>query len=157
MNAQRSDIVELLNQLGAPDDADALVAARALHSAVMEAGWRWEDLLVPDSDTVSSTNAESVSDADEDESAGETGTSDDVAGADMSEPNDIADAADGGADTPAANPDDDLRLVERLLQRKGLSEETQGDLKAFRDEIKAGRLTEMDSRYISALAKRLGV
>ena len=34
----RADLLDLLGQLGAPDDADVLAAARALHGKVSEAG-----------------------------------------------------------------------------------------------------------------------
>ena len=41
----RAELLELLGRLGAPDDADVLAAARALHGKVSEAGLTWDTLL----------------------------------------------------------------------------------------------------------------
>lgn len=137
---QRSEIIELLNRLGADDDAEALAAARSLNHAVRDAGLQWDELLVPDSTSAPSPE-EPASSPSPDEHV-EADDSDDMLEA---------------TETPASNPEEDLRLIDRLLDRDGLAEETREDLSSFRTEAKEGRLTEMDSRYIRALAKRLGI
>lgn len=50
----------------------------------------------------------------------------------------------------------DAALVERLLTKE-LSEETRLELSEMKANIRAGTFDAMDSRYVRALAKRLGV
>jgi hypothetical protein len=67
-------------------------------------------------------------------------------------------------DTPAATKsgvsDKDLadaqRLINALLARKNISAELRGDLTEMKQSIVEGGFDAMDSRYIRALAKRLG-
>jgi len=55
-----------------------------------------------------------------------------------------------------ADKADDMRVVERLLARKDLSDTLRSDLQDFKRSIAAGKLDKMDADYIRALAKRLG-
>jgi hypothetical protein len=57
----------------------------------------------------------------------------------------------------APEPQEAARIVDRLLARKSLSKEMRDELAGFQRDIAAGRLADMDSRYIVALAKRFGV
>jgi hypothetical protein len=145
---QRSEIIELLNRLGAESDEEALAAARALRDAVSEAGWAWDDLLVPDATSSPASGAARPANPPATETA-----ADETVGAAESGGGEIGDESEM---VVAASPDEDLRILERLLARTDLSQETHHDLTDFRQDIAAGRLTAMDSRYIRALAKRLG-
>lgn len=57
----------------------------------------------------------------------------------------------------ALTADKDLEIIQRLLAQKELSEDTRRDMLAFSRDILEGKLTVADSRYIRALAKRLGL
>jgi hypothetical protein len=64
------------------------------------------------------------------------------------------------AQPPAAAPlplddGDDSALIAGLLARSDLSEETRTELVDFQTELAAGPLSDMDRRYIRALAARL--
>jgi len=54
-----------------------------------------------------------------------------------------------------ADAGDDAALVAALLARSDLSEETRKELTEFQQELAGGALSEMDRRYIRALAQRL--
>jgi len=43
----RDSFIELLNRLGDEDDQTVLAAARTIHARVAEAGFGWNDMLVP--------------------------------------------------------------------------------------------------------------
>jgi hypothetical protein len=47
-NEDRAALIELLDRLGASDDATVLEAARALNRKVVEAGLSWDDLIERD-------------------------------------------------------------------------------------------------------------
>jgi hypothetical protein len=124
----RTRFIELLGQLGAENDETVLKAARELHRSVKESGLDWNRLLQAD-DAVA-----------EPEDAYET-------------------AADRKMPTGAsslADKSDDMKIVDRLLARKDLSETTRGDLTEFKRNIREGTLDRLDGDYIRALAKRLG-
>jgi hypothetical protein len=46
----RAELLELLDRLGAEDDATVLAAARALHGKLRESGLTWDELLQLDAD-----------------------------------------------------------------------------------------------------------
>lgn len=123
----RSRFVELLGQLGAEDDATVLAAARELHRTVQDSGLDWDRLLQAD-------------------------------GAPDEEPDDdpVAKPKASPEVTSRADKSDDMKIVDRLLARKGLSDELRSDLADFKRNIREGTLDKMDSDYIRALAKRLG-
>ena len=51
---------------------------------------------------------------------------------------------------------DDVRIVERLLARKDISDTLRDDLNDFKRQIAEGKLEREDADYIRAVAKRLG-
>jgi hypothetical protein len=57
---------------------------------------------------------------------------------------------------PSPDADETARLIDRLL-RKGVSENTRGDLTEMKRQLAEGSLDQEDRRYVRALAKRLGV
>ena len=133
----RSELIELLDRLGADHDDMALVAARALHSKVSEAGLTWGGLLRNESDSAFGATAATE------------------------ESHDLAAGADGGTGVTApgsAPPDvaEAARLIDRLLARKTISETLRAELGEFKSNIAKGEFDAMDRAYIAALAKRLG-
>ena len=126
-NLDRPGIVELLGRLGAQDDATVLAAARELNAKVSQSGLTWDELLRANLD---------VADAD-------------------AEHEDAPGEQQGGLS--ATDKAEALRLLDRLLARKGLSSTLRGDLADLKRGIADGTFDAMDSRYVRALAKRLGV
>ena len=64
----RDNVIELLEQLGEPDDVQALSAARNLHGIISGSGLTWDDLLVPDGEATTGQDhygVEEFDDADE--------------------------------------------------------------------------------------------
>jgi hypothetical protein len=127
----RSRFIELLGQLGAEDDATVLAAARELHRTVQDAGLDWDRLL----------QADGAPDAE---------LEDEPEAAPVAEPKVSPEAI------ARADKSDDMKIVDRLLARKGLSDELRNDLAEFKRNIREGTLDKMDADYIRALAKRLG-
>ena len=136
----RPSIVELLGRLGEENEQTVMQAARELHAKVAQSGLTWDDLLRPEAefagadaerhDAVSDAPPDATSDADQStETAGEPSAAD------------KAEAA---------------RLIERLLARKNLSSNLREDLADLKSTIVDGTFDATDSRYIRALAKRLG-
>lgn len=58
---------------------------------------------------------------------------------------------------PTADPGEDARTIDRLLAKDDLSEMTREELAGLKTDIAEGSFSAMDSRYVRALAKRLGV
>ena len=48
-----------------------------------------------------------------------------------------------------------LKLIERLLEKSGLLEETRAELREYKKDIAAGEFEAMDRRYLKALHARL--
>jgi hypothetical protein len=70
-------------------------------------------------------------------------------------------APDGGAaaatgEGSSAERSETARLIERLLARKDLSSNLREELAEMKRTVADGPLDAMDSRYLRALAKRLG-
>ena len=138
-NLDRPDIIELLGRLGAENDATVLEAARELHRKVTASGASWDDLLRQQGDAAS---------------AG------DVAEAQEQPPEAAAsDAKPVAKEGPVSSPDkaEAARIIDRLLARKNLSSNLREDLAEFKRTLSDGSFDEVDSRYVRALAKRLGV
>jgi hypothetical protein len=133
-NLDRLGIVELLGRLGAQDDATVLATARELHAKVSQSGLTWNELLRANLD---------VADADAEH--------EDALGDETEAP------AEQEGELSAADKAEVLRLLDRLLARKGLSSTLRGDLADLKRGIADGSFDAMDSRYVRALAKRLGV
>jgi hypothetical protein len=128
----RAQLVELLGRLGASDDQTVLDAARAAHRAVAESGLSWNEVV----------GAETV--------GGEI----DVAPA-AEEPAGAASSETGG-NLSDADKAEALRLIGRLLGGKEISDNLRQELTDMQRAIADGEFDAMDSRYIRALAKRLG-
>lgn len=70
--------------------------------------------------------------------------------------------ADGGSDdggtaldSPAPPVSEDYALVDRLLARTGLSEESREELTGLRADIDGGEFTARDRKYLQSLEARL--
>lgn len=127
-NPDRTRFIELLGRLGAESNETVLTAARELHRSVKESGLDWDRLLRAD---------------------------DPVAGPEDGRHARSESEAPAGLAAPA-DKSDDMKIVDRLLARKDLSDTTRSDLAEFKRSIRAGTLDRMDADYIRALAKRLG-
>jgi hypothetical protein len=123
----RIRLIELLGRLESDEDTAVLAAARELDRMLKDAGATWDDLL-----------------------AGEAPVAP-VAPVPPPEAPAAAAQARSGRDA-----DEITRLIDRLLARKDLSGTTREDLAEMKRAAAAGSLDPMDSRYIRALAKRLG-
>ena len=124
----RAEIVELLGRLGAEDNEAVLSAARELARKLSASGLRWDDVV----------RASLVGAA--------------AAGEAVEPPASARDEVEAGELTAA----EAAKLVDALLARKTLSDTTREDLVEMKRAIADGRLDAMDTRYIRALAKRLG-
>jgi hypothetical protein len=115
----RTRFIELLDRLGAEEDAAVLAAARELHRSVKDVGLNWDRLLRTD-DGSAAPEAETTS--------------------------------------KVASPDhaDEMKIVDRLLARKDISDTMRSDLADFKRSIQEGKFDKMDADYLRALAKRLG-
>lgn len=134
----RTGFIELLGRLGAEKDETVLAAARELHRKVVEAGVTWDDLLRPEDEPVAASEDETASEEATAEPAGHTTQQEEAL---VSVP---------------ANRAEDMRLIERLLARKDISDTLRSDLKDFKRAIAEGTFDKMDADYLRALAKRLG-
>ena len=124
----RAELLELLGRLGAPDDADVLAAARALHGKVSEAGLTWDTLLQLDAD---------------------------ASGREQDDSPPAETSSDSPSERPSGGKADVALLIERLLARTSLSEALREELVEFKRAIADGSFDEMDAQYVRALAKRL--
>jgi len=136
----RPSIVELLGRLGEENEQTVMQAARELHAKVAQSGLTWDGLLRPEA-----------------EFAGADAERDDVV---SDAPPDATSDADQSTETAgepsAADKAEAARLIERLLARKNLSSNLREDLADLKSTIVDGTFDATDSRYIRALAKRLG-
>jgi hypothetical protein len=130
-NLDRAALIELLGQLGAQDDGTVLQAGRELHRKVHDAGATWEELIRTEPPL------------------GEVRT-DPV-------PADRKPTEDHPPPSPPPDRNETARLIERLLARKDLSTNLREELAEMKRALADGSLDVMDTRYIRALAKRLGV
>jgi hypothetical protein len=135
-NLDRRGIIDLLGRLGAEDEKAVLDAAREVHAKVSQSGLTWDELLRPDLA---------------------------VAGADVEAERDDAPVdetddkpAEPEGDVSAADKAEALKLIDRLLARKNLSNTLREDLADLKRSIADGSFDAMDSRYVRALVKRLG-
>ena len=125
----RDELIELLDGLSGEDDAAVLEAAREAHARVAAAGLGWNDLLVPD-EPAEEDDAEF-----EEEGAEEEG--DEAAG------------EDAGTDAES------LALIDKLLARKGISEELREELEGYKEDIAEGEFNAADRKYLKAMHQRL--
>jgi len=70
---------------------------------------------------------------------------------------DAEDDLDDGdtAFVPVSDASSDAELIDNLLARGDLSEDTRDELEGYKQDIAEGEFTEADSQYLQALAKRL--
>ena len=61
-----------------------------------------------------------------------------------------------GRTAASAGRGDDVRIIDRLLARKDISDTLRADLNDFKRQIAEGKLEREDADYIRAVAKRLG-
>jgi hypothetical protein len=135
-NVDRPGLIELLGRLGAESDEAVLVAARDLHRTVTASGSTWDELLRADFDAAGA-------DAQHDDGPLDEAAADET-------------ATDADGELSAAGKTEAARLIDRLLARKNLSSTLREDLTELKRVHAEGGLDAMDSRYIRALAKRLG-
>lgn len=136
MSLDRSEILALLDKLGAASDAEALAAARTLSQAITDASLSWDDLLLPP-------------DMDDPPSFEEVAGYPDDDFDDDGEPDGVADEGELG-DLGA-----DHARLKRILDIPTLSAETREDLIELEDALRQGDFTPADRRYLIALEDRL--
>jgi hypothetical protein len=124
----RAELLDLLGQLGAQDDASVLAAARAVHGKVSESGLTWEALLRLDADATGHEQHDSAAEA---ASSGTPG------------------------ERPSGGKAEVASLIERLLARTTISDALREELVDFKRAIADGSFDDMDAQYVRALAKRL--
>ena len=148
---KRDDIIELLNRLGSERDEDALEAARQAHAQIAAAGVTWDDLLVPDrTDEVDDTgdDDEYLDLEDEDDEHLDLEDDDD-------EHLDLEDEDDEPPAAKVGNDAESRKLIDKLLARKGISDDLREELKGYKTDIADGEFSEADRRYLDALHQRL--
>ena len=130
---ERTYLLERLERLGAEDEAEALQAARELAARVSEGELDWDDLIAP-----------------------EDPPDDDFAAPDF-DPEE--DEGDGAEDEPplAGDGSSEMQLLARLLERRGNSRALKEELQEIRRDAASEGLSDIDRRYLQALAKRLSV
>lgn len=132
--SERIYLLERLERLGAEDDAEALQAARELAARVSDGGLDWDELIAPE-DPPESDFTEADFDLEEE-------------------------GEDDAEDGPPLEGDgsSEVQLLQKLLERKGTSRALKEELQEMRrDAASEEGLSDMDRRYIQALAKRLSV
>jgi len=74
------------------------------------------------------------------------------------EPEDDLDDGDDSTEfVPVSDASSDAELIDTLLARGDLSEDTRDELVGYKQDIAEGEFTAADSQYLQALAKRLSV
>ena len=72
------------------------------------------------------------------------------------EPEDDLDDGDDSTEfVPVSDASGDAELIDTLLARGDLSEDTRDELLGYKQDIAEGEFTAADSQYLQALAKRL--
>lgn len=74
---------------------------------------------------------------------------------DVDDEDDFEDGEDV-AFVPVSDASGDAELIDNLLARGDLSEDTREELEDYKRDIAEGDFTEADSQYLQALAKRIG-
>ncbi len=136
----RAGFIDLLNSLGAENEAEVLAAAREIQRRLEAAEAEWPELLAPLLDD-----------------SGESGDS----GRDF-------EIRDPGREPVAARSDlppvpeqlailyaEELNLIESLLRRLTLNPETRQELTDLRADIAADSFADLDRSYLRDLAARL--
>jgi hypothetical protein len=138
-NRDRAALIELLGRLGAENDETVLQAGRELHRKMLESGATWDDLIRAEPFAVEmQTEAEPAGEPPARKPSGDRPRA-------------------PAPERPAPDRAETTRLIERLLARKELSANLRQELNEMKRALAEGSLDVMDSRYVRALAKRLGV
>lgn len=137
----REELVSLLESLGSDNDEEVLAAARVLDTKVAAAGTSWAVLLRPgiggDAEDTAEEAVATTEDAGQDEDGLEPASLEEM-------PRD-----DSGRNAES------LALIEKLLARRGHSEDFRQELEDYKADIAAGEFKDRDHRYLRALYKRL--
>lgn len=136
----RDSFLESLEKLLSETDAEVLTAAREIKSQMAEAEVTWDMLLVQAPGDDDDDDYEVPAYGDDDDEDEEVATGDPV--------------AEGLART-SKSTDDDLTMIEALLARDDISDETREDLNDYKGDIAEGEFTEADHRYLLSLHQRL--
>ncbi len=149
----RETFLRLLEGLGSASDEEALAAAREVHAQLGGAGLTWDALLVPEEQP----EPEAADDEAEDDEAEDDEAEDDEAEDHEAEDDEEEDRdqAPPTPDVPDVKDAEALKLIERLLEKSGLLEETRAELREYKKDIAAGEFEAMDRRYLKALHARL--
>lgn len=126
----RDAMIALLGRLGGPDDRDVLDAARALDALRRARNLRWADFLPH-----GAMDDDQEDDLDREEARSLT-----------DHPDFEPDAEDDG---------DEADIIQILLARRDLSDDTRRELEEFHAALLAGDLDPADRRYLRALHRRL--
>lgn len=132
--SERLYLLERLERLSAADDAEVLQAARELAARISDSGLDWDELIMPE-DPPENDFTTADYDGEEDGDYGEDGVEEEA----LLE-------GDGS---------DEMQLLQKLLERKGLSRALKEELREIRQEATTEGLSDMDRRYLRALATRL--
>jgi DNA primase len=123
----RDSFLESLERLLSDDDQEVVAAARTIREQMREAGVTWDMLLV--------------------QAPGED------------DHDDYVDEEEDEAESPhvaaARAPSDALALIDELLTKHEISDETREELADYKEDIAAGEFTEADHRYLQALYQRV--
>jgi hypothetical protein len=124
----RDSFLESLERLLSDDDQEVVAAARTIREQMREAGVTWDMLLVqaPGEDD----HDDYVDEEEEDE-------------------------AESPHVAAARAPSDALALIDELLTKHEISDETREELADYKEDIAAGEFTEADHRYLQALYQRV--
>lgn len=165
----REEFVELLEKLGADDEAEVLSAARDVHARITVSGLHWDDLLVPEDGGAPEDGGTPADEEDDDDDLSGDWDDDDQGaddmGADDTDDDDLDDGdldddvmdADDLEDTPLADEDaaEAHTLIDGLI-KQGVSATTREELDGYKEDIAEGEFEASDLNYLRALAKRLG-
>jgi hypothetical protein len=167
----RAEMIELLERLGAEDDAEALAAARTIHARIVASGVPWDVLLVPedggpprdayDDEEDEEEDADEEEDEDEDEDEEEPAAEDDPV--DEAEDDEAEDDGRARDETEAAVEE---TAVEEPAVEEPAVEEPGDEAAAESDEVEAGEpepavaagaVGNRDLQLIERLLKRPGL
>ena len=154
----REAFLRLLEGLGSASDEEALAAAREVHAQVGGAGLTWDELLVPKEQPETEAEDDEADDDEAEDDEFEDDEEDDYEAEDDEEKDDEEEDRDEAPPTPeipGVKDAEALKLIERLLEKSSLLEETRAELRQYKKDIAAGEFEAMDRRYLKSLHARL--
>ena len=129
----RDELIALLDRLGHADDADALAAAREIHTRVTAAGESWDELLLP-------------LEADQDWTPDTPPQQPDTQ---PQQPDTAGNQAAPVDDAPS------LALIDKILTKRDIADTTREELLGYKEDIAHGEFDMSDRKYLQALDARL--